>query len=94
MSEEYSFKMTSVPASPDLLNHDVVCTAQAGQLLSAGCLEYETAAYGIAYLKNNETYYYISSREDTMLDFIKNACLENLQYTPMRYFFKRFDLID
>lgn len=94
MSEDFSFKMASIPASPDLLNHDVVCTAQAGQLLNAGCLEYETAAYGIAYRKNNETYYYISSREDSVLEFTKTACLENLQYTPLRYFFKRFDLID
>lgn len=94
MSEEFDFNMMSVPASPDLMNHDVVCTAQAGQLLNAGCLEYETAAYGIAYQKNGEIYYYISSREDSMLDFIKNAYMENLQYTPLRYFFKRFDLLD
>ena len=94
MSDELSYNMMSIPASPDLLNHDVVCTAQAGQLLSAGCLEYETAAYGIAYQKNGEIYYYISSREDSMLDFIKNAYMENLQYTPLRYFFKRFDLLD
>ena len=94
MSEEFDFNMMSVPASPDLMNHDVVCTAQAGQLLNAGCLEYETAAYGIAYHKDEETYYYISSREDSMLDFIKNAYLENLQFTPLRYFFKRFDLLD
>ena len=52
MSEEFDFNMMSVPASPDLMNHDVVCTAQAGQLLNAGCLEYETAAYGIAYHKD------------------------------------------
>lgn len=94
MSENFSFNTISVPASPDLLNHDVICSAQAGQLLNSGCLEYETTAYGISYYKNKEIYYYISSREDSILDFIKTACFEDYPCTPLQYFFKRFDLID
>jgi len=94
MENEFSYKLDMQPPSPDQLNHDVVCTAQAGQLLSMGCLEYETAAYGIAYQKEQEIYYYISSRENSMLDFIKNSYLENIYYTPLKYFYKRYDMID
>lgn len=76
------------------LDHDTVCVIQAGQLLDMNCLEYETAAYGLVYRQNKETYYYISSRKDTMQDFIKMACMEDLRYTPVKYYFKRFDVIE
>ena len=79
--------------SSQMLDHDAVCAVQAGQLLSLNCLEYETAAYGTAYRQNGEIYYYISSREDTILDFSRRACRENLYYTPLRYFVKRYDLM-
>lgn len=76
------------------LDHDVVCMLQAGQLLDMNCLEYETAAYGIAYLKNDEINFYISSREEAMRKFRKEAYDQGIYHTPNKYFFKRYDLLN
>lgn len=77
-----------------MLDHDEICIMQANQLLSMGCLEYETAAYGSAYMVNDEIYYYISSREERMKKFCQDACLSNRYHTPIRYFCKRYDLME
>lgn len=77
---------------PDL-DHDVVCMMQANQLLTMNCLEYETAAYGTAYFNNDEVYFYISSNEETMRKFRKNAYDNGLYHTPIKYFFQRYDLL-
>lgn len=76
------------------LDHDVVCTIQAGQLLAMNCLEYEVAAYAVSYYESNEIYYYISSKEKSMQDFIQSALNCNRYCTPLRYFFKRYDVMD
>lgn len=83
-----------IGTGPAELDHDTVCVAQAGQLLDMNCLEYETAGYGLSYKKDGVIYYYISSREDTIQSFIKNACHENILYTPVKYYRKRFDVVE
>lgn len=76
------------------LDHDTLCTMQAGQLLSNGCLEYETAAYCSVYKKGMEIYYYISTQEANIKNFRQNARLNNIYHTPIRYFCQRFDVLD
>lgn len=77
-----------------LPDHDELCAIQAGQLVDMGCLEYETAAYACAYLQNGKVYYYISSHDESIRDFCKRACLAGMYHTPIRYFVKRYDLIE
>ena len=80
--------------APSMLDHDEVCMAQANQLLLMGCLEYEAAVYGCAYLENGEIYYYLSARKEQIKAFCQNACLQNIYHTPVHYFCKRYDLLD
>lgn len=77
-----------------MLDHDEVCMLQASQLLAMGCMEYEAAAYGCAYMDKGERHYYISSREESMNKFRQKACLEQIYHTPVEYFCRRYDLLD
>ncbi len=77
-----------------MMDHDEVCMAQANQLLSMGCLEYEAAVYGLAYLEKETMYFYLSSREASMKKFCQQACLAQRSHTPVRYFCKRYDLLE
>ena len=77
-----------------MMDHDQVCMVQANQLLLMGCLEYETAAYGSAYLQDGLVHYYLSSREESMKKFRNQACFEGIYHTPIKYFCKRYDLLE
>lgn len=76
------------------LDHDTVCMMQANQLLAMNCLEYETAAYGVTYLSNDEMQFYISSKEETMWKFQQKAYKNGVYLTPNKYYCKRYDLIN
>ena len=76
-----------------IVDHDAVCTAQAGKLMQIGYLEYETAAYGTAVYQDGDIYYYISAKEDTVMQFVQQCYLQGHYPTPIRYFFKRYDLL-
>ena len=76
-----------------LVDHDAVCTAQAGNLLQNGYLEYEVAAYGTAVYRDGDVYYYISAKEESVTRFIRQCYLHEQYPTPIRYFFKRYDLL-
>lgn len=80
-------------ADEGITDHDETCMAQAEKLLKIGYLEYETAAYAVAYQKDGEIYYYLSDSEVTMHKYLRK-CQENGIYpTPVKYFYKRFDLV-
>lgn len=80
--------------SPDShLDHDTACVEQAGKLMKVGYLEYEIAAYATAVYQNNDVYYYISAKEDSTESFIQQCYLNNLYPTPVRYYYKRYDLL-
>ena len=77
-----------------LADHDTACTIQAGRLLSAGCLEYEIAAYASAVYVDDEIYYYITAREDNITKFVRDCYLKGLYPTPIKYYCKRYDLME
>ena len=80
--------------SPDSnLDHDTACVEQAGKLMKIGYLEYEIAAYASAVYQNDEVYYYISAKKDSTAHFIQQCYLHNLYPTPIRYYYKRYDLL-
>lgn len=86
-------KAYNLQADESIIDHDAVCTAQAGKLMQIGYLEYETAAYGTAVYRDGDIYYYISAKEDTVTHFVQQCYLQGLYPTPIRYFFKRYDLL-
>ena len=86
-------KAYSLQADESIIDHDAVCTAQAGKLMQIGYLEYETAAYGTAVYRDGDIYYYISAKEDTVTQFVQHCHLQGLYPMPIRYFFKRYDLL-
>ncbi len=75
-------------------NHDEACTEQAGRLTQMGFLEYELSAYGSAVYQEDEVYYYISSKEENLLQFLQECYLRGLYPTPVKYFYKRYDLLE
>lgn len=75
-------------------NHDLACADQAGRLLKIGYLEYETAVYSIAYRKDHEIYIYMSDHVENIEQRHTNLLYENIFTSPIRYFFKRYDLIE
>lgn len=81
--------------SPDdnVLDHDALCVAQSGRLLQVGYLEYEVAAYGVAIYHNNQIHYFISEHENIIHNIAKESFLKNEYSTPVRYYFKRYDLL-
>lgn len=81
-------------ADEGITDHDEMCIAQATKLLEIGYLEYETAGYATAYKKNDETYYYISDGETTMHKFLLKCHEANIYPTPVKYYFKRYDLVE
>lgn len=83
----------SLNADEGIVDHDAVCTAQAGKLMQIGYLEYEIAAYGTAVYQDQDIYYYISAKEESVAQFIKQCYLKGLYPTPAKYFFKRYDLL-
>lgn len=82
--------------NPDesITDHDAVCIAQAGKLLQIGYLEYETAVYGTVYHKNGERHYYISAKENRITQFMHQCYNQNIYPAPVKYFFKRYDLVN
>ena len=92
MSEE----ILNYDLNPDesITDHDAVCIAQAGKLLQIGYLEYETAVYGTAYFQNDDIHYFISAREETMDRFLRQSYQQNITPTPVKYYFKRYDLVN
>ena len=81
--------------SPDslIVDHDALCVAQSGRLLEVGYLEYEVAAYGIAIYRDEHIHYYISEHEEMIHEIAKEGFLKNEYSTPVRYYFKRYDLL-
>lgn len=81
--------------NPDdnISDHDTMCMEQAGKLVQIGYLEYEIAAYGTAVYRDNDIYYYISAKEESVEKFIEQCYLQGLYPTPAKYFFKRYDLL-
>ena len=81
--------------SPDdnVLDHDALCVAQSGRLLQVGYLEYEVAAYGLAIYRDNQIHYYISEHEEIIHNIAKEGFLKNEYSTPVKYYFKRYDLL-
>ena len=95
MDNTFHYNEIQQEASPEHTNnHDIVCMAQANQLLANGFLGYEAAAYSTVYKKDGKINYYITSREDSIVKFIKESCTDNVYYVPIRYNNKRYDLID
>ena len=92
MSED--IKAYDLNPDESITDHDAVCIAQAGKLLQIGYLEYETAAYGAAYYDNADIQYFISSREDTMDRFLHQSLLAGIFATPVKYYVKRYDLVN
>ena len=88
-------EMIEYDLSPDspIVDHDALCVAQSGRLLEVGYLEYEVAAYGIAIYRNEQIHYYISEHEAMIHEIVKEGLLKNEYSTPVRYYFKRYDLL-
>lgn len=96
MSEEHmaDLNIADYDLSPEEnLDHDAACVEQAGKLMKIGYLEYEVAAYASAVYQNGEVYYYISAKEDAAKYFIEQCYLNGLYPTPLRYYYKRYDLL-
>lgn len=74
-------------------DHDAACVDQAGRLIKIGYLEYETAVYAIAYRRNGERYYFMSAYVNNVEQYQERLLQENIYSTPIKYFFKRYDLI-
>lgn len=88
-------EMIEYDLSPDSagLDHDALCVAQSGRLLQVGYLEYEVAAYGIAIYRDDQIYYYISEQDAIIHEIAKEGILKNEYSTPIKYYFKRYDLL-
>lgn len=83
----------SLEVEDSTLDHDSIIRIQAHNLMTAGYLEYEAAAYGVAYLEKNNVSYYICESEIVMDKFLKQ-CLENGVFTtPVKYYYRRYDLL-
>ena len=61
--------------------------------MEIGYLEYETACYGTAYYKNGDINYYICEKEEMMDKFMVKCLNENIIPTPVKYYYKRYDLL-
>lgn len=89
MDKITTYDLTTVDEA--IRDHDTVCTIQAGNLLQHGYLGYETAVYGTTVYKDDDVYYFISSKEEKLHQFRRYCCHNNLISTPIQYFVKRFD---
>ena len=84
----------SLEVSDESVDHDTLIMIQAHQLMNVGYLEYEAAEYGTAYLQEGEIYYYICDKEETMNKFLEKCLDTGVFTTPVKYFYKRFDLLE
>ena len=83
----------SLEVADPLADHDTVITLQAQKLMEIGYLEYEAAGYGTAYYKDNDIHYYICEKERTMDKFMEQCLKENIYPVPVKYYYKRYDLL-
>ena len=92
--DEYKILDYDLDVDDSIGDHDLACIDQAGRLMKIGYLEYETAVYAIAYRKNQEIYYFMSDYVVNIEQQRNKLLKENIYTTPIRYFFKRYDLVE
>ena len=91
--DENDIKLYDMTPSEGVVDHDAICIDQAGKLMRIGYLEYEIAVYATAVYQNGDIYYYMSANESSAQEFVRQCYLKNLYPTPIRYYYKRYDLL-
>lgn len=91
--DENGIKSFDMTPSEGVVDHDAIVIDQAGKLMRIGYLEYEIAVYATAVYQDGNIYYYMSAKEDSAQDFVRQCYLKNLYPTPIRYYYKRYDLL-